>query len=162
MKNFRLLLLTGLLIFSGISVAHGQKDYNTALGVRMGLTAGLTVKQFVSQRSAFEGIISSRWHGFLITGLYEIHQNVFNNNRFNFYYGFGGHVGYWNVGRYDHPWYKNSGQYTAFGVDGILGLEYSFPGVPINLSLDWKPMLNLVNYTGFWGDDVGLSVRIYF
>ncbi len=162
MKTIRLLVITGLIAISAVTVTHAQKNYNTAIGVRLGPTAGITFKQFVNSTGAFEGILSTRWHGFIFSGLYEWHHNVFNNRGFNLYYGVGGHVGFWDVGRYNHPWYDTDGHYTALGVDGILGLEYSFSEVPINLSVDWKPMLNLVNYTGLWVDDVGLSVRIHF
>ena len=162
MKTIKLLFVAGLMLLLAGQDAVAQKNYNTALGLRLGPTAGISFKQFVAPRGAFEGILSTRWHGFMFTGLYEIHHQAFNHPGFNFYYGFGGHVGYWDVGRYRHPWYDTDGKYTALGVDGILGLEYSFGQLPLNLSIDWKPMFNLVNYTGLWADDVGLSVRIYF
>jgi hypothetical protein len=162
MKTIRLFLLSLFLVTMTIAVSNAQKNYNNALGVRMGYWPGITFKHFVSQRGAFEAIVNTRWHGFMFHGLYEIHHKAFNEPGFNFYYGFGGHAGYWRVGRFSHPWYDDRGNYSAFGLDGILGLEYSFSQIPLNLSVDWKPMLNLVDWTGLWVDDVGLSVRIYF
>jgi len=159
MKTGRLLLFTLALTMTGLLAAHAQKDYNTGLGVRLSPTAGFTVKHFVSPKAAVEGIFSARWHGFLLHGLYEVHQDAFQTTNFNFYYGVGGHYGYWDVNKYPHPWYDERGIYSVFGVDGILGLEYTFREIPFSLSLDWKPMVNLINYTGFWGDDVGFSIR---
>ena len=52
--------------------------------------------------------------------------------------------------------------YTVIGIDGIIGLEYSFTEIPINVSIDWKPVLNIIGYSGFWGDGGALSVRYMF
>jgi hypothetical protein len=34
---------------------------------------------------------------------------------------------------------------TFFGAQGVVGLDYKFASIPINISLDWKPELNLVS-----------------
>ena len=146
-----------ILLFSGVVKAQ---DYNTGIGLRGGFSSGLTVKHFISDDTAIEGILSSRWHGINITGLYEIHKKSFSINELSWYYGFGGHIGFWDGDRVG--WADDDDAYTVLGIDGILGLEYSFKEVPINLSLDWKPALNLIGYTGFWGDGGALSIRYIF
>jgi opacity protein-like surface antigen len=156
MKRTLLLLLMGLCM-SSIGFAQ---DYTTGIGVRGGYFNGVTIKHFVSEKAAFEGILSSRWHGFQVTGLYEIHNQAFQTNRLNWYYGFGAHVGFWDGNRTN--WGERDTNYTVVGIDGILGLEYNFTEVPINLSLDWKPSFNLAGYTGFWGDGGALSIRYIF
>ena len=147
-----------LFVFGTIR-ANAQRDYRTGIGFRAGPMAGLSVKQFISNEVALEGIFSSRWHGTLIQGLYEVHQDVFNSENFNFYYGAGGHFGHWDLNGYKHPWYKKDGVYSAFGIDGIIGLEYAFADAPISISLDWKPMLNIIRPAMFWMDDIGLTIR---
>lgn len=138
------------------------QDYNTGIGFRGGFANGITIKHFVSNKAAFEGIISSRWRGLELTGLYEIHNRAFNTDRLNWYFGFGGHVGFWN-GDYTNKYWGDSGhQYTVVGVDGILGLEYNFVEVPINLSIDWKPAYNFYGYSGFWADGGAFSIRYIF
>jgi hypothetical protein len=78
----------------------------------------------------------------------------------NFYYGIGGHIGFWD-GRY--YWnYNNDRNYTVIGIDGILGLEYNFKEIPFNLSIDWKPAFNLNDSSGFWGDGGAISIRYIF
>jgi hypothetical protein len=52
--------------------------------------------------------------------------------------------------------------YTVIGIDGILGIEYNFEEVPINIGVDWKPAFNLTGYSGFWGDGGALSIRYIF
>jgi hypothetical protein len=138
------------------------QDYNTGIGVRGGYANGLTIKHFISSNSALEGIISSRWKGFQVTGLYEIHDRAFNTDRLNWYYGFGGHVGFWDGSDTNENWGDPGKSYTVIGIDGILGLEYNFSEIPFNLSLDWKPAYNLSGYTGFWGDGGALSLRYIF
>jgi hypothetical protein len=156
MKKF-ILTLT-LVIF--ISVFTDAQDYNTGVGLRLGFSNGLTVKHFLSQRSAVEGLLATRWRGFEITGLFEVHNQAFDIERLNWYYGFGGHIGFWNGD--NTKWGVVGTNYTIIGIDGILGIEYNFREVPINIGLDWKPAFNLTGYTGFWGDGGALSIRYIF
>lgn len=152
----------GLLLMISAAFMANAQDYNTGIGVRGGLSNGLTVKHFISYNSAVEGILTSRWSGFNITGLYEIHANAFNTPRLNWYYGFGGHVGFWDSGYKKHPWFDDTGNHSVIGIDGIIGLEYNIDVIPFNISLDWKPGINLIGHTGLWGDELAFSVRFIF
>lgn len=135
--------------------AADAQDYKTALGFRLGLYNGITVKHFISRNSALEGLLSTRWSGFEITGLYEIHHEAFNVDKLKWFYGAGAHVGFYGS---SYP----GGSVTVLGVDGILGLEYSFDEIPINVGLDWKPSINLLGYSHFFGDGAALSIRYTF
>ena len=149
-------------LFVFVVVNAGAQDYGTGIGFRGGLSNGLTVKHFITDNAALEGILATRWEGFNITGLYEIHNNAFDTPRLNWYYGFGGHIGFWDSYP-NHPWFKdNPGSHTVIGIDGIIGLEYNIDAVPINISLDWKPGFNLIGYSGFWSDELAFSVRFIF
>ncbi len=149
------------IIISFVLLAAGAQaqDYNTGIGLRGGLSNGLTIKHFIKSNTAVEGILTSRWNGFNITGLYELHQQAFSTPGLNFYYGIGGHIGSWNDDKQDPT---ITGTQTVIGVDGIIGLEYNFAEVPFNISLDWKPAFNLVGYSNFWGDELALSIRFIF
>lgn len=136
------------------------QDYNTGIGLRGGWFNGVTVKHFIGDNKALEGIVSTRWSGLNVTLLYEIHNNAFGVDRLNWYYGGGGHIGFWD-GK-NVKWSSKNQPYTVIGIDGILGLEYNFKEIPINLSLDWKPSLNLIGYYGFWGDGGAFSIRFIF
>ncbi len=154
-------LIFALTLFLATSVAVKAQDYSTGIGVRGGLSSGLTVKHFIGSNKAIEGLLSTRWRGFHITGLYEIHARAFDTPRLNWYYGVGGHVGFWDD--YDrHPWFDDDGSHTVVGVDGIIGIEYNIEPIPFNISLDWKPGINLIGYRGFWADEVALSIRYIF
>ena len=139
-----------------IAVAVYSQEYQTGIGFRGGLSNGLTFKHFISSEKAVEGLLSARWGGFNVTGLYEIHANAFDAIGLYWYYGFGGHVGSWNT-KYDSN--RNYNNSSIIGVDGIVGLEYNIGQIPFNISLDYKPGLNLIGQTGFWGDEFALSIR---
>ena len=62
-------------------------------------------------------------------------------------------------------WFYGGGVYTSFkkpvnaGLQGVVGLDYNFAGVPLNLSIDWKPELSLTRTVNFEPAAVGVSAR---
>lgn len=156
MKRTIIVVLMGLCL-STVGLAQ---DYNTGIGLRGGYFNGITIKHFIGDKVALEGILTSRWKGYQVTGLYEIHNRAFQTNRLNWYYGVGAHIGFWDGDRTN--WGDRGTQYTVVGLDGILGLEYNFSEIPLNLGIDWKPTLNIGGYSGFWGDGGALSIRYIF
>jgi len=136
----------------------GQGDYRTSIGVRGAPSSGLTLKHFATNNVSYEGILSTRWGGFTLTGLYQLNQQAFGTQKWNFFYGVGGHVGYWD-GNQNHPWFDDDDDYVVAGIDGIIGLEFTFESIPFNASLDWKPAFNIASYTGFWVDEIAISLR---
>ncbi len=141
-----------------VSLSQAQ-DYNTGIGFRFGTGNGFTIKHFMNDRSAIEGMITTKWHGFDITGLYEKHYQAFDTDRLRWFYGFGAHIGFYN-GSYVE-WGEPGPTTDVLGIDGIIGFEYSFKEAPVNLGLDIKPTFNIIGYNGFWAD-FGLSVRYIF
>ncbi|HKJ41071.1 MAG TPA: hypothetical protein VKA27_03210, partial [Sunxiuqinia sp.] len=121
-------LLLGFLFLTIVAFHANAQAYETGIGLRGGFSNGLTVKHFISETNALEGILSTRWRGFNVTGLYEVHQSPFAVEELSWYYGGGGHIGFWD-GSYA-SWAHDNSSYTVIGIDGILGLEYSFAEVP--------------------------------
>jgi hypothetical protein len=137
----RKIVLTLILAVSIVTLASAQ-DYKTSAGLRGGFSYGLTLKHFLSEKTAIEGLLQTRWQGFDITGLYEIHAPAFEVEKLKWYYGFGAHGGIYNSAYV--PW-GSSG--IIIGIDGILGLEYTFSEAPLNIGVDWKPAFNLIGNT---------------
>ena len=156
MKKF-LVIVTVAVLFTAVASAQ---DYNNAIGLRGGLYNGITFKHFLKEKAAVELLAATRWSGIGITGLYEIHNNAFDVDRLNWYFGPGAHVGFYNGDNAD--WGDAGTSYTVVGVDFILGLEYNFTELPINISLDWKPAFSLIGYSHFWADGAALSIRFYW
>lgn len=65
-------------------------------------------------------------------------------------------------------WFWGAGAYAGFGggrnfgAQGAVGLDFVFPAVPVNLSIDWKPELNFVKQFSFEPAAVGFSARFIF
>ncbi len=145
-----------------LALTSAAQQYDKAIGIRGGLFNGVTYKQALSSSTYLEGIASFRWNGFMVTGLYEITKPIDSNAPgLDWYYGFGAHVGFYDAAD-NGPWDEGDFDGPMIGADGIIGMEYTFSEVPVNLSLDWKPAINLFGYDGFWSDNVALSIRYTF
>jgi hypothetical protein len=162
-----------LLISIALVISHeaNAQSYKFSLGLRGGLANGLTGKYFVADTKAIEGIFSVRYRGFAVTGLYEIHKSLKEEN-FSFFYGIGAHVAsyrsyyYYGFDRRNVYTYKNHIYYEPFdetisvlGVDAILGLEYRFKAIPFTLGLDVKPFFDLVTGGSSNFLDIAGSIR---
>jgi hypothetical protein len=159
------LLVIGLVLFAGFFTAQAQDYYKTAVGLRFGAGTGLTIKHFTSSSTALEGIVISRWRGMMITGLCEYEKIAWHTPGLSWYAGGGGHIGFWNNYYEGNSWWdqdEHPDGYTVLGADFILGLEYTVREFPLNFSIDWKPALNFIGYTGFWPWEIGLSIRYGF
>ncbi|MBS1496251.1 MAG: hypothetical protein JSU03_08530 [Bacteroidetes bacterium] len=145
-----------IILLLSVTVANaqsnvGSQDYKTAIGVKF-YPGALSVKHFVSDKNALEGLGYFYNYGARITGLYEIHGDIKNAAGLKWYIGPGAHVGFYN---------SKYGGATSVGIDGVLGLDYKFKEAPINLSLDWQPSFEFGNkynngFNGNWG---GLGIR---
>ncbi|MES2847992.1 MAG: hypothetical protein V4685_02965 [Bacteroidota bacterium] len=136
-----------------ISLTAAAQEYKKAIGIRLGpnsaaVTAGFTGKYFLNEKAAVEGIIGIN-NGLGICGLYELHFPIDAVSHLSWFAGAGGYVAF-----------RNSS--TFIGGAGIVGLDYKFEEIPLNLSLDWKPELNLISKISFESSGIGLSARFTF
>ena len=130
-----------------------SSSYRTALGVKVWDGGGVSLKHFISDNHALEGIGYFWSQGFRITGLYEIHGPISGAGGLKWYIGPGAHIGLYNT---------KYGNGSFAGIDGVLGLDYKFNGAPINISLDWQPSFEFGDGRGFFGSWGGLGVRYTF
>jgi hypothetical protein len=140
------------LFFTTTAIAQ-ESSYKNALGVRLGssvptVKSGITYKHVLANNNAIEGILSFG-DGVGICALYEIHKPINSVENLQWFIGGGGYVGFNN---------SNSN----IGAAGIVGLDYKFANIPLNLSLDWKPELNIISKVGFEASGVGFSARFTF
>lgn len=137
-----------------VSAQYTAKSlYKTAFGVRV-VPLGVTFKTFLGQTNKAIELIGNFNDGFRVTGFYEWHGDLTVNKTLKWYIGLGAHGGYYD---------KNEKDGISFGFDGIVGLDYKFKTLPINLSLDWQPSMELISpKTAFQSDRGGIAVRFAF
>lgn len=142
-----------------ISLQSLSQQYESVVGVRGGILNSISYKTALNDFSVAEGIVSFWRKGILVTGLYNIQNPLtIEGEQFEWYYGGGAHIGFFNS-KYATFLESDSSSEVVIGIDGVIGMEYTFTNIPLNLSLDFKPALNLIGYTGLWLDHLSLGVR---
>lgn len=144
---YKLLITFVLALFVLIGQLNAQ-DYTLGIGTRFTnaqatVNNAISLRYFVNEKVALEGLMS--FDPLTIGVLYERFRPLLGS-RLNWFIGGGGYVSL-----------NNSD--NVLGAAGIIGLDYSFNGAPINISLDWKPELNLVKDINFEAATVGLGIR---
>jgi len=138
-------------------------NYKTAIGIRLSNNApvisnAITIKHFLTDKAAIEGLVSFGHDITSFGALYEIHK-PFSTPGLQWYYGGGGYLGFGKEYDVNKDRYLNT---TFFGAQGVVGLDYKFASIPINISLDWKPELNFVTDINFEPAAIGFSARFTF
>jgi hypothetical protein len=141
------ILVTGL----GFMTTARAQDYKMGLGVRLSsaqavVNNSVSFKYFLNEKAAVEGLLCFS-DPVAFGALFELH-NPTGTPGLKWYYGGGGYVGF--------------GGNTNLGAQGVVGLDYKFTNVPLNLSLDWKPELNIISDINFEPAAIGFTARFTF
>lgn len=150
MKNCLILLA----IIASTSFSFAQ-NYKTAIGIKGGYPGygSLNAKHFLGSKNAIEGSIGGGANTLWLQGLYELNYTL--EDGLNWYFGGGANVGFYS--------FKNTitNERTSnmiLGINGVLGIEYTFEDFPLNVALDTGPNIRIINSFGFgWG--AGIAVR---
>lgn len=122
-------------------VAQG---YNTALGVRIGMTPyngfGASLTQRLSNGLCAEAIYQSTDNRYVGNFIFKWHEPIipFLGRGWNYYVGLGGHYGGYHR---DIDVFRTKSN-NFYGATGILGTEFTIGR--FNLALDWMPAYSLV------------------
>lgn len=147
MKKKGIIYVALFLIFCSSASAQ----YKSAVGVRFSSRAALvnnsvSLKYFFTEKTAVEGLITFN-DPFALGLLVEQHKPLAAKD-FTYFYGGGVYAGF-------------SGQRRA-GLQGIIGLDYKIPTIPLNFSIDWKPELTVTKEFSFEPQALGISARFTF
>ena len=153
---------TLLVMFTIVSVSFAQPR---AIGGRLGYNLEFSYQHTLSNNMMTDLTIGATnvWNGWAYIDATAMFDWVFNiSDGWNWYVGPGVGVGV-GVGRW---WRENNYMPFRLNVGGQIGIEYQF-GAPVNLSLDWRPMLNVlgVNHGYGWYNgllSLALGVRYRF
>ena len=135
-----------------------SQDYKTALGLRLSsngpaVNNSVTLKHFVNPKLAVEALFTFDKRA-AIGGLLEVHNDMPSTEGLKWFYGAGAYLGF------DSD--KTHTDRALMGAQGIIGLDYKFTNLPLNLTLDWKPELNIIDNINFEPAAVGFSLRFTF
>ncbi len=157
-KSLFTVAFAAMMVFAS-HFAHSQ-SYQSAIGARLGVPFAASYKMFISEPGAIEVFAGFRGYSvgyswLSINGAYEHHFPISSVENLSWYAGGGAGVQFWT-------WKNNvalDGN-TSISVMGILGLDYKFADIPLNLSLDWMPTFFVNGYlSGFGGGFGSLSAR---
>src|SRR5699024_4160829 len=154
--------------------SNAQLDSEHAIGGRFGSSQGITYRHTLAPDRAIEGILgvqsNSSANRFRLMGLYEYHKplNV-SIEGFSWFYGFGGSIGSYRAKAFNRVESNGSevrvepGTELLLSIDGIIGVEYQIPEVPLSVSLDVKPYFDFVQESSLrLIDPIGFSIRYKF
>ena len=157
MKTCSLFILVFGLGILSITEAVAQ-NYKTAVGARIGYPLTLSGKYFINESIALEGNLGLRsfsgyrWVSLSAAGLKHKPLDVLDG--LNWYYGAGLSVYFW---RFETVSTFSS---SSLGLQGYVGLDYTFKKTPINVTIDWTPTFFINGYTSGLGTRFGgLGIR---
>lgn len=145
--KFKKIVLFFFACFCLFSIETKAQDYARSVGIRGLIGANATYKHFISNYSAFEGMVGFTFSNLYLAAVYEKH-NAFKNEvpGLNWYWGAGASLLF------------KSGS-MGIGLVGAIGLDYSFRDLPLNLSIDWMPNIFLTGYDALQFTSGGISIR---
>lgn len=149
------LIVIVLSIFAFTAAASAQSK---AIGGRFGWGGEISYQHYLGGANFLEadlGFNGGGANGFYLTGVYNF--NIGNSGDFGFYAGPGAQLGVNNVRHSDNTVTSHFG----LAIVGQVGCEYAIPGVPLNLSLDWRPAFFLTGGAFGW-EGFGLGIRYRF
>lgn len=138
-----LFFISGVLSFSSAKAQQAP----VALGVRISSNApvintSISARFYTNNNHAIEALLS--FDPVALGALYEAFRPI-GAQGLNWFYGGGA--------------YTTLKRHVNAGLQGIIGLDYNFSGIPLNLSVDWKPELSLVQTVNFEPAALGVSAR---
>ncbi|RYZ28951.1 MAG: hypothetical protein EOO10_07865 [Chitinophagaceae bacterium] len=148
---FTLIILVALATTVNAQEDAGVTDRKHQLGIRISsqdpvINNSISYKYFFNSSTAAEALFS--FSDPVALGLLIEKHKPFGPSGLSWFWGAGAYVGF--------------GGGRNFGAQGVVGLDFLFPTLPVNLSVDWKPELNIAKQFSFEPAAVGFSARFAF
>ncbi len=168
-RKLPLLILSFSLTAASLS---GQINTRQA-GVRIGARSGIFYQassETGNAETAYNAMISFNNRGIQLTGLKIIYENPINGISPNLFFGwgYGGHAGFIysdHVRAMGEAYYFTEERFCPLlGIDGWLTAEYRIRDIPVIVSLNYKPFLEITipAFVRLMPADFGLSVSYVF
>lgn len=168
-KQIILILLT--IIFSP-QLLSGQRLSQQA-GLRTGYRGGIfyqITNKAGNAEVGYNAMLSFSNNGIQLTGLRIIYETPLTDISPDLFFawGYGGHVGFIytdHLGFLGERYSFNGERFCPlFGADGWIAAEYRFRDIPVNISLNLKPFVELTipAFVKIMPGDIGISVSYVF
>jgi hypothetical protein len=168
----RELLTLFLTIIISPTFLSGQIAIRQA-GVRLGYTCGIFYQVSSEEGNAeiaYNAMVSFRKKGIQLTGLKIVYETTLDGISPDLYFawGYGGHIGFINsdhVKSMGEEYYFHGERFCPlFGADGWIAAEYRVHEIPLNISLNLKPFVELTipAFVRVMPGDVAVSISYVF
>jgi hypothetical protein len=168
----RHLLFLFLIICISPSVLPGQSAERQA-GLRTGVRSGFFYQANRAAGNAeigYNTLLSFSNKGLQLTGLRIVYETALTDIAPDLYlaWGYGAHVGFIytdHIGYFGERYSFETERFCpVVGADGWLAAEYRFRDVPINISLNLKPYIELTipSFVKIMPADIGISISYVF
>lgn len=168
----KIYLTTLLLILLCPIILHAQFA-NKQAGLRLGYRSGFFYQVSSDAGNAevgYNAMLSFNNNGLQLTGLKIVYETALTDISPDLYFawGFGGHIGFMYSDhiaflgeRYD---FAGERFCPLAGADGWLAAEYRFRDIPVNISLNLKPFVELTipAFVRVVPADIGISIAYVF
>ena len=155
MKN--LLYLIAICFCFSLSQETNAQSFDQAIGARLGYPFAVSYKKFISESDAIEAYAGNRgyvdYRRLNASIAYQRHS-PFDAPGLEWYWGAGA-----SAYLYSFNVFNDNGN-LGIGLQGYLGLQYTFEDIPLSITLDWVPTVFLTGYDNGAGFEYGsLAVR---
>lgn len=146
----KILILFLFALFTCTPNVQAQDNYSHAIGFRGGPNTGISYKRYVTFAGAIDGFLGFNFTNGRVLGLTALYEyHFFMNYKLNFFAGGGISLG-------------GNATNAVFGVDAVVGLDYTLPRFPMNFSIDYKPSFRPFQQPfgdGLYYNEFGVSIR---
>lgn len=156
------IILTLTVIVSMVGTLTAQEN-SKAIGLRLGGGFGgggeITYQQPLGSENRLEVDLGLNYVGFALNGIYQWTWDLSDlGDGFDWYAGVGGGIGSYN---FDYVLNPTKNHVLSVGVLGQVGIDYKFE-IPLNISLDYRPGIYLLNGFNASVDGICISARYRF
>lgn len=144
---------------AGGSTIGLRLGFPTELSYQMGLNDANRIELGLGFRSYGYGIgFGSNYTQFSFSGVYQWVWDLSQiADGVNWYAGAGASVGY-----YSYNYINTTFSAVPISILGQIGIEYNFSELPLRVSLDYRPGIQITSNGGFIGDGYALGIRYRF
>ncbi|HEX2920312.1 MAG TPA: hypothetical protein VHO50_04010 [Bacteroidales bacterium] len=168
MKQLRTLLILLLIMYSGNLFSQPQRQIGLRTGVRSGIFFQIS-DEIGNTETGYAAILGLN-NGIHITGLRILYKDNLTeiSDELFLSLGYGGHAGLIFTDHYaflgEDYYFKGQRTLPVLGADGWISAEYRFREIPLNISLNVKPFVELTvpSFVRIVPIDLGLTVTYVF